>query len=198
MRLLRIAALTGILWTASALPARADIIDLGVDILSSGSTSQLADGFWGDESGYSLSNSCGLLVLCTQRSYDFSVNTAALADPAVESAVLSFDFSGLGLLESFNVFAFNNGYQYLGLLGSQPLALSLSAFGDEIASGLLNIRVQTSGLIFESVRLDGANLHVETTARVPEPATLMLTGVGMAAAAVFHRRRRRTAGQRPA
>jgi hypothetical protein len=201
MRLVRLAALTAILWAGSALPARADIIDFGVDILSGGTTSQILNGFLGDENGYSLSNSCvGLILVCTQRSYDFGVDTSTLADPNVESALLSFDFSGLGLLETFNVFAYSgSSYQYLGLLGMQPLALNLNLFGDEIASGMLYVRVETAGLLFEAVRLDGANLHIETsigvpapTTRVPEPATFMLTGVGMAAAAAFHRRRRRT------
>ena len=191
MRLIRIAALTVILGTVGALPALADTIDFGVNISSDGSTSQVANGFWGDGNDYTLSNSCLIIVGCSDGWYDFSIDTSALAEPTVESARLSFDFSDLGLLESIQVFAYSGTYQSLGFLGSVPLVLSLSTFGDEIANGLLNVRVLASGLTYESVKLDSANLQLSTTS-VPEPATLLLTGIGMVAAAAFQRRRRQT------
>ena len=73
-------------------------------------------------------------------------------------------------------------------LDNRALALNLGTFADEIASGLLAIRVETYGG-YETVRLDGANLHLQTTS-VPEPATLLLSGLGLAAVAAFRRSRR--------
>jgi hypothetical protein len=154
-----------ILWSWSALSARADIIDVGVDILSGGGTTQVADGFWGDSTGYTLANSC-LLVLCSQNSYTFYLDTTTMGTLDLESAELSFDVSGLSLLETFTVFAFRGTYQFLGNLGTGPLSLNLSTFGDEIANGLLSIRVSSAGLLPESVRLDGAN---RTCRRRPSP-----------------------------
>ena len=195
MRPIRLGLLTALLLTLAAAPARADIIDFGVNILSSGSTTQVEDGFWGDNNGYRLANHCVYVVICTQDSYQFNINTSGLGGADVESASLFFDVSGQSLLEVFAVFALSGTYQFIGLLGSYPIDLSLAAFGDEIASGALTIAVRTVTPWDESVRLDGANLRiasvssVESTTRVPEPGTLLLTGLGLTAAGIVRRRR---------
>ena len=195
MRPIRLGLLTAVLLTLTAAPARADIIDFGVNILSSGGTTQVEDGFWGDSSGYRLANSCVYIVICAQNSYQFAIDTSGL-DGDVESAELSFDVSGQSLLEVFAVFALSGTYQYIGLLGSSPIDLNLASFADEIENGLLAISVRTITPWGESVRLDGANLHVESVDslesvnRVPEPGTLLLTGLGVAAAGILARRRR--------
>ena len=85
MRFIRLGVLATILWTASAPPARGDTIDFGVNILWNGDTSHAANGFWGDDSGYTLQNSC-LLVLCSQNYFDFEVDTTALAESGVSWA----------------------------------------------------------------------------------------------------------------
>ena len=195
MRPIRLGLLTALLLTLTAAPARADIIDFGVNILSSGSTTQVEDGFWGDNNGYRLANNCVYIVICTQDSYQFNIDTSGLGGADVESASLFFDVSGQSLLEVFAVFALSGTYQFIGLLGSYPIDLSLATFGDEIASGGLTIAVRTVTPWDESVRLDGANLRiasvssVESATRVPEPGTLLLTGLGLAAAGIVRRRR---------
>ena len=190
MRITRLAVLIAMVLSFVAAPARADIIDFGVNILSTGSTTQIEDGFWGDNNGYTLANRCRLLVICTQSSYDFSIDTTAL-EGSLESAELSFDISGQGLLEFFIVSALSNTFQYIGLLGTGPMALNLNTFADEIENGLLTVRVRTVTPYAESVRLDGANLRVDARTSVPEPATALLMGLGLAATAVVQRRRRR-------
>ena len=198
MRPIRLGLLTALLLTLAAAPARADIIDFGVNILSNGGTTQVEDGFWGDNNGYRLANSCVYVVICTQNSYQFAINTGDL-DGDVDSAELSFDVSGQSLLEVFAVFALSGTYQFIGLLGSYPIDLNLAAFGDEIENGSLLLSVRTVTPWGESVRLDGANLRVESSDptelinRVPEPGTLLLTGLGLAAAGILPRRRRQVA-----
>jgi hypothetical protein len=195
MRAIRLGVLTALLFALST-PARADIIDFGVNILSSGATTQVEDGFWGDNNGYRLANSCVLIVICTQNSYQFAINTSGLDGADVESAELSFDVNGQSLLEVFAVFALSGTYQFIGLLGSHPIDLNLASFGDEIENGALSIIVRTVTPWGESVRLDGANLRIESADptesvnRVPEPGTLLLTGLGLAAAGILPRRRR--------
>lgn len=188
MRPIRLGLLTALLLALAAAPARADIIDFGVNILSSGATTQVEDGFWGDDNGYRLANSCSFIVICSQHTYQFAIDTSGL-NGDVDSAQLSFDVSGQSLLEVFAVFALSGTYQFIGLLGSHPIDLNPASFGDEIEAGLLSIRVRTVTPWTESVRLDGANLRVESVNRVPEPGTLLLTGLGLAAAGILRRRR---------
>ena len=174
--------------------ARAGSITFGVDI-DSATVTQVAGGFGGDDAGYLLQNSC--LVLCSQSSYQFTIDTSALGDSSIDYAELTFDTAGLttgGLTpEVFTVSVQNEGgFQQVGTLGYGSLSLNLSQFGDEISDGLLTILVQTSPSILfpESVRLDGANLQVSS---VPEPATISLLGVGLFVSAGLTRVRNRRA-----
>ena len=62
MRASRLAVLIPVVLTFVAAPPRADIIDCGVNISSSGSTTQVENGFWSDNIGYTLANRCRLFA----------------------------------------------------------------------------------------------------------------------------------------
>ena len=188
MRHTCLAVLTAILLATWPAQAHAAPIVFGVDIESGGYT-QVGGAFGGDDTGYVLSNSCLLGTLCSQSSYIFQIDTSALLDP-LTSALLDFDTSGLttgGLLpEVFTVSVFDGVFKEIGTLGSGPLSLNLSSFGDEIGDGTLTVKVESSTLYSESVRLDGANLSVTA---VPEPATFSLLAIGALAGLAGARKR---------
>jgi hypothetical protein len=183
-----------------AFPAGAALVNFGVDIKDDGTYSQVAGGFTGDNTGYSLSGFGNEVV--------FTIVTTFAAGTTINNAELFIDATDVGGLETFRVRrsgTTTTSWVTLGNLANNAppttqIPVLAGPFGTHTAAAagdidntfflldpslfgiILNedLRVEIEvRSIFSSARIDGANLQVEYTTRVPEPMSLLLLGLGL-------------------